>query len=365
MAPTPDAFARHVLTRRLAVKPKESVLIETYPSSLRWATAFVRQARRLDARPTLLYEDERSYWDAIGSGHVDALGQPGSAEWAALEAADVYVYFWGPENLARRQRLPDGVDERATAYNREWYDRARKAGVRGARMEIAKATPENARFYGLPVRRWRSALLEATMRDPRTYQGAIRKLSGALSKGKEVRLTAAGGTDVHLALDHGPVRTFDGRRERPSPKRWRFASMATIPSAAVGCRLRTTVAEGTVVANRPSYLGTGVARGGVARFSDGRMTRLSFREGGPPVLRAYRKASKGRDRAGILEIGLEPTLQGIPDLEDCEAGAVTIGIGTNTGWGGTNGTNFMTWLVVAGGQLSIDGRPVLRAGRIL
>lgn len=364
-SPTPDELARHVLTRRLAVKRRENVLIEAYPTALAWANAFVRQARRLDARPLLHFEDERSYWDAVDSGHLDAIGVPGDHEWAALEHTDVYVYFWGPENLARRHRLPKRADERLTAFNRAWYERAREYGVRGARMEIAKVTAANARFFGLKERTWRNEVLEATMRDPSVLRPKFKKLERLLARGTELRLRAPGGTDLTLALDHGPVRIFDGTRTEPGPKRWRFATMASIPSAVVGARLNGRVADGTIVANRPSYFGTGAAYGGRARFQNGRLRSLSYQKGGAGPRRAYQEASKERDRPGFIEIGLEPSLHGIPDLEDCEAGAVTLGIGGNAGWGGRNKSDFMTWLVVAGGTLSLDGRPVVRGGRVL
>ena len=340
-------------------------MIESFPTALPWATAFVRQARRLDARPLLLYEDERSYWDAIASGHVDALGQPGASEWAALESADVYVYFWGPEDHRRRQRLPPEIRSRSTAFNMRWYDRARKRGIRGARMEIAKVTEANARFYGVSARRWRAALIEATMRDPRSLRRRVRRVDRMLRRGRELHLTAPGGTDLTLALDHGPIRTFDGCRLRAAPRRWRFAAMATIPSAAVVTRHDTRVAEGTFVANRPSYLGSGVARGGHARFSGGRLLDFGFRQGGAGPREAYAAASRGRDVPGFIEVGLDPALEAIPDLEDCEAGAVTLGIGANTGWGGSNRSTFMTWMVVGGGTLSVDGNVVVRSGQVL
>lgn len=365
VTPTPDELARHVLTRRLALRRGEKVLIESFPRALPWANAFVRQARRLDARPFLHYEDERSYWDTIDSGHVDAIGEPGEHEWAALDATDVYVYFWGPEDLRRRDRLSDGVRSRSVAYNQRWYERARAVGLRGARMEIGKVTEPNARYYGLNYRAWRAEILAATMRDPDALRPAFRRLERSLGRGREVRLTAPGGTDLTLALDHGPVRVFDGTRTGPAPKRWRFASMATVPSAAVGTRLNGGIAEGTLVANRPSYLGSGIAQGGTARFEDGRVTRLSFRHGGAEVRKEFNAASKGGDQPGFIEIGVEPALHISPDLEDCEAGAVTIGIGANGGWGGKNRSDFMTWLVVAGGKLTVDGREIVRRGRVL
>ena len=63
-----DRLARQVLTVRLRLKAGENVTIETYPTALPWALGFVREARRLGARPVLHYEDERSYWTAVDVG---------------------------------------------------------------------------------------------------------------------------------------------------------------------------------------------------------------------------------------------------------------------------------------------------------
>jgi len=204
-----DRLARNVLLSRLGLKPNEKVIIETYPSSLPWASGFVREARRRGAQPILHYEDESAYWTAIEEGQAGLLGAPADHEMAALAEADVYIYFWGPEDLARRWKLDDSTQEQATAFNSRWYEVARKNGVRGARMGIARATPQNAKAFGVSYPAWRAELLEASTRDNRPVVRQADRLRKVLEKGGSARLTHPTGP---TSSSHSPT----GRCERAS-----------------------------------------------------------------------------------------------------------------------------------------------------
>src|SRR5208282_4235008 len=150
-----DRLARAVLTHRVHLKPNENVTIEVYPTALPWALGFVREARRLGARPLLHYEDESSYWTAVEEGKGEILGTPGAHEWAALSKTDVYIYFWGPEDDARLNHLPDATVGKLQSFNPTWYQRADRAGARGVRMGIARVTPAAARHWGVSLDAWR------------------------------------------------------------------------------------------------------------------------------------------------------------------------------------------------------------------
>src|SRR5271170_4819919 len=104
--PDPIArLARAVLAQNLKVKKGESVLVEAWTHGLPYVQPFVREARRLGARPTVMYEDEGAWWDAATSGNTKLLGRLSEAERGAIKNADVYVYFWGPEDRPRASQL--------------------------------------------------------------------------------------------------------------------------------------------------------------------------------------------------------------------------------------------------------------------
>ncbi|HYB79519.1 MAG TPA: aminopeptidase [Thermoplasmata archaeon] len=362
-----DRLARRVLTTRLGVKAGENVTIEVFPSSLPWATGFVREARRLGASPLVHYEDEDSYWAAVDDGKADLIGNPGSHEWATLDETDAYVFFWGPEDESRMRQLPDQLQERLTAYNMKWYERARKAGVRGVRMAIARVTPENARRWGVSLDAWRKELLASSSLDPRAMARDAERIRKAMEGGGEVRVRHPNGTDLRLRLKRRNAMVVTGSatpeaiRKRPGG----FGFMANVPDGSVFVAPDEKVADGTVVSNRNVAGFPHPVKGGRWTFRGGRLVAQSYGSGSALLKRAYSEGKKGRDLPAMVEVGLDPTTHMAPGMQENERGAVSIGIGSNMAFGGSTEANFNAILTVPGAELSVDGRIIVRNGRIL
>lgn len=359
-----DHVARRVLTSRLGLRPRENVTIEVYPSSLPWAAGFVRQARRLGAYPLLHYEDESSYWQAVDSGNASIVGTPGDHEWAALERTDVYVYFWGPEDQARYHALPESTASKLTSFNRHWYEIAGKSGVRGVRMGIARVTEANARFWGVSLARWKKEVLAASLRDPETLARDAGRIRRALAGGSEVRIHHPNGTDLTLGLAQRRPTVFLGK-VTPKSRGGASGTMASVPDANVLVALAEDTADGTFVANRPTLIPGPSLRGARWTFEDDRLARADFADGGRSFQRRFAAASTGKDRPSFIEIGLDPAIHASPTLEESERGAVTIGVGGNSQLGGKTKCAFLSYVTLAGATVSVDGRPIARAGRIV
>jgi len=359
-----DRLARRVLTSRLRLKPNENVTIEAYPSALPWAGGFVREARRLGARPIVHYEDESAYWAAVEEGREKLIGHPGSHEWATLSETDVYIYFWGPEDQGRFNALPESQIGKLIDFNSQWYRSAAKAGVRGARMAIARVTESNARHWGVPLRQWRKEVFDATMLDPKNYVASAHKLRAAFEHGKEVHLRHPNGTDLSLALA-GRAAKFALGWATPEAQRTQGGFMASVPDGSVWVAVNESTAEGTVVANRMTSRFGFPVRGGRWRFRDGHLVGQRYSEGASCVREPYREGGSGRDRPAMLEVGLDPSIRVSPGLEENERGAVSIGVGGNVAFGGKTRSSFMAHLTIGGAELSIDGRTVVRGGRVV
>ena len=362
-----DRLARRVLTTRLGLKAGENVTIEVFPSSLPWATGFVREARRLGAYPLVHYEDEASYWAAVDDGKADLIGNPGSHEWATLDETNAYVFFWGPEDERRMRGLPDKLQERLTAYNMKWYQRAGKAGVRGVRMAIARATPENARHWGVSLDAWKRELLAASSLDPRTLARDAEKVRRVFEGAGEVRVRHPNGTDLRLRLIRRKATVVTGLatpeaiRKRPG----RFGFMASVPDGSVYVAPHEKFAEGIVVANRNVAGFAEPITGSRWTFRDGRLVEQRYRSGGAVIRRAYSSGKRGRDLPAMVEVGLDPTVHIAPGMQENERGAVSIGLGSNVAFGGSTNAGFNAILTVSGAELSVDGRVIVRGGRIL
>jgi leucyl aminopeptidase (aminopeptidase T) len=359
-----DRLGRSVLRHTLHVRPKERVTIETYPGSLPWAAGFVREARRAGAYPLIHYEDEAAYWAAAEHGQAKLVGTLADHERAALESTDVYVYFWGPEDIARRNRLAESGQEQIFAFNAQWYKVAAKAGLRGARMAIARATEGNAREFGVTLAQWRSQLFDASVADPAKFAPTVRKLTKHLGRRGEVRLTHPNGTDLTLALA-GRKAVEDSGILPPRGEWGGFRMMVNVPGGSSYVAVDERTAEGTLVANRTSSASGPVLEGGRWTFEGGRLTSHRYRVGDATFNSLYRNATGAKDRPGFLEVGINPSIRNAPLLEENELGAVTVGIGNNSGFGGKNKSSMFQFLTLGGANLSIDGIPAVRRGRVV
>lgn len=356
-------MARQVLSKSLGVKKGQSVVIETWTHTLPWGAAFSAEARKLGAHPMILYEDEKAYWDAVSGADPKVVGTMGASEQAAVKEADAYVFFWGPEDRPRLQSLPDKTRAALLAFNSKWYTLATKAGLRGCRMELGRATPGAARRFGVDLDRWRSQLVQGTLTDLTAIQRRGAKVSSALFKGHDVLVTHPNGTRLSLHLkgrdpinDDGVVDAADVRSHH---------AMTPIPGGVVTVALDEDRAEGTFNANRTSYLMTGPATEGRWTFGDGHLTALEYETGGLPVQAALKKAGKGADRPAFLSIGLNPELENTPQLEDQEEGVVCVAVGGNDFYGGKTKNPFLTWIALAGATVTVDGRTIVKAGHVV
>ena len=357
-------IARKVLTETLRLRPGENVTIEAWSESVPWAVPFVNEARRLGARPLMLYEDEPSFWKALEEGNSRATGVVGGHEWSALQDADAYVFFFGPSEWPRYDELSDRKTAGVAAYNGEWYSRAAKAKLRGARMYIGRSSPLAAARWKVDLARWREAIQKASLASPEAMHRLGTRIGKRFARGKSVRVTHPNGTDLSFRLGGYPVQLDDGQVDAADLKAGN--NMASIPGGVVGVAVDHTSARGTVVGNHTVYPNSGPAKGISWTFRRGKLADYSYGTGGAAFAKAYRAAPpKGRDRMSYFSIGLNPELAGCPQMEDQELGAVMFRLGGNSFSGGSNPSPFGSWMVLSGADVAIDGRPVVRRGSLV
>ncbi len=348
----------------MRVKRGESVTIESWSESLPWAVPFVNEARRIGARPLMLYEDEEAFWEALKTGSARATGQVGTHEWSALNETDAYVFFFGPAEWTRLDSLSGRQTAGVAAYNAEWYRRAAKARLRGARMYLGRTSESVAQRFQLDLDAWRTALSKASLASPKRMHELGERVGNRLRGGKRVRITHENGTDLEFRLGRFPIQLDDGLVDEADLRAKN--NMATIPGGVVGVAIDHTSAEGTAVGNHRVYPDTGPAEGIRWTFRDGRLVEHSYEKGGAEFDKAYSAApKKGRDRLSYVSIGLNPDISGCPQMEDQELGAVLLRIGGNQFVGGKNRSPFGRWMALTGADLAIDDRPVIRHGEIV
>ncbi|MGC2288744.1 MAG: hypothetical protein WA688_02660 [Thermoplasmata archaeon] len=357
--------ARSIVTKYLKVRAGENAIIESWNHTMPMATAMVDAVRRVGGRVLFVHEDEDSWWRAIERGQGKLLGQSSAPEWAALKAADVYVNFWGPGNAYRIEKDTEDALNDAFAWNWPWYAVARKAGLRGVRMTEGFVTEGRAKQWGLDLARWEKSMLRACLTGPEEMAKSGARLRKALARGKRVRITHSNGTDLEVALAAADPRLNDGRPHPYHKGDSQSGMLQQIPAGTLDVALDSKTAEGSFHANRRTNIWWNWHAGGSLEFSDGELASYSFEHGEEEFVRRYKKGTTGKDRTGVLKLGLNSAVKDVPNLETVEGGSVSLQIGRNQYLGGTNGSSFFTWFSLAGSEIAIDGTPIVRAGKVL
>jgi leucyl aminopeptidase (aminopeptidase T) len=359
------SLARTVLRKNLAVGKGESVIIETWPHTLEYAQAFVAETRRLGAVPTLLYEDETAWWDAVGANNLGPFAKLSRAEKAAVGKADAYVHFFGPGDQVRLNALSEAVRGKAFAFNEEWYDTAHKGGLRGTRMSIGLMPDAFAEKFGTTGPELRERLLRAGSVDATRMAKKGAKLQKAIERGSEIRIRHSNGTDLTFRLKGVHARPDTGIVDAAAMKR-RYGVLANNPTGLLMVAVDKANAVGALVGNRAVYDGVATKRfaGAEWTFEAGKLTKRSFGEGAKEFEEAFAKGGRGREELSYFSIGLNPEGKEAAPAEDTEEGAVLISVGNNTFAGGSNKAKSRGYVMIAGADIEIDGKPIVTGGRI-
>jgi leucyl aminopeptidase (aminopeptidase T) len=363
---SPPAVARALLGSALAVRRGEHVAVVTWNHTLPWAAACVTEARRLGARPFLVLEDETAFWRSLDLA-------PSPAGWsrlptpvaAAVSRADALVYFPGPADRPRLRALPPRQLTPFLGADDEWLRRTQRGGPRGIRCLLGYASDAQAERWAVPGAMWRSQLIRAiTDVDYGHLRRDGQRAARLVQRGRTLRLTATNGTDLTLRLRGRTPWVDDGQIDSDDRRHGR--TLASSPAGTVVVAVDEGSAEGTVVANRPSFLSSGRVAGAQWEVERGRLRNYWYTEGADAFETEFATAPRGRETVALFALGLNTALApGVPQAEDQEAGTVTLAVGGNTLYGGRNRCRYLSWITVGEATVSVDGHPLADRGKLL
>jgi len=359
--PAEERLARIVLGSSLAVRRGEAVTVETWDHALRWARAFVLEARRRGCEPTLVVEDEETFFRSLAQSGARRV--PG-APTAVAEASDAYVYFPGPAEFPRLLGLSTKELEAVLGrHGAGWWRAARRAGLRAARMAVAAATPTAASRFGVDQDAWQRELVRASLVSPDRLARAAGHLVRRLHRARQVRVHHPNGTDLSVELLRASPVVEDGRVDRADRRAGRLWTQ--IPTGVVGVPLLPGIAEGIWESNRATYHRLSdppVTLGARFTFHQGRLTEYAFDRGGVAFAREYARGGRGREQPGALTFGVNPAISHAPEVAEVAAGSVSLLLGGNRSLGGRNPSRFVYLTTIAGATVELDGQPFLREG---
>lgn len=355
--------AKRIVQDVLNLRPGENLTIEAWEHELPFAKEIKLQARKMGANVLLYIEDDANYFKLAEGGFEKNLGRMGKHEWSLLENSDAYVFFPGPSDAGRQSRLESKKRKAAQAYNFEWYKRASKAGVRGARIRTAYATPNRAKMLGFDSQKWRENVLNAIEVDFRKIDGLGKKLAFLFKHGNNVKIKAPGGTSLRMDLSGVTPHLYSGVMSKP-PGYNVFACVMNIPGSELDIVPKTNSVEGTVFFDRPVFDGGNRIEGLKWKFQKGMLVDYSARKNLTFFKKGYEQAKGDKGKVGVLVLGLSPKLEYGYNSDMHVEGSLTIGIGS-LGEGDKNKTDYQFVATLSKATLTLDDTKVLEGGKLL
>ena len=231
-------------------------------------------------------------------------------------------------------------------------------------IEATLATPETARVLGLDYRTWSRVMFSGCMVDYHAIAERARRLAEIISGEGPVHITTPQGTDFRFRLDRRPVDTGYGLADNEMVRKGR---VVFVPAGGVEVSADEKSGKGVVVFDAPilSLVKEGRIERLTLRVKNGRISQHSAASNSAAFGRWLKKGSGDVDRFGFFGFGLNPRLRHGFTQDDKVLGGVTIGFGDNSDKAGKNragGQGF--WASMTGATVRIDGRVVMRAGRL-
>jgi leucyl aminopeptidase (aminopeptidase T) len=225
-------------------------------------------------------------------------------------------------------------------------------------------TPALAQRLGKPLQEladvfWKAARVPVDV--VRAKGAAVREALGA---GQRLALSSPDGTNITFAVEPAKGFVSDGAISPEKVQQGRAAVQTWLPAGELLVPVVLGSAEGKVVVGKLVVQGT-LVEGLTLSFTKGKLTSMTARSGLDRLKALYDAAGAGKNFLSYLDIGLNPEARLPTDtgrIVWMAPGGVTVGMGDNTGWGGTNTSTFGLPCAVSGATLSVDGKAVIENG---
>ncbi len=338
--------AKKVLRKSLSVKKGEAVTVESWNNGLEFARVVLSEARAMGCTATLVLEDEEAYVNGVKRSPKNTLGMMGRNEYGMLKGTDAYVFIPGPLLSAYQTRVNPRLMSDSTRYNSSWYDAAKKAKLKGARLTFGYIGEEMAGIMGRTVQQVEERQLSAALVNFEQISSSARRLSSSLNDGSEVSLRA-GGSRLEFNLK-GETTVEDGVVS-PQDKRT-GDNMTYVPPGFVSKGVDPTSTSGTLKVSK-SVTRLGLLRDAMLTFRDGRLVQWKSKESMPMLTEIVKAVPEQKRRLTVLNVGINPRMDYLFGQDRMVAGSVTAG-----GFGFT--------AVVRGANLTVGGRALVTAGKL-
>ena len=223
-----------------------------------------------------------------------------------------------------------------------------------------------AERLGKPKTEVTSIFWKAAMIPPDAIRAKGEAIRSVLAAAKQITLSSANGTNLTFGVVAAKGFVSDGAISAEKVKQGRAAAQTWLPAGELLVPVAPGTAEGKVVVDKLVFQGTTVEALTLV-FSKGKLASMTARAGLDALKALYDASSGGKDQFGFIDLGLNPEAK-LPTntgrIVWMAPGSVTVGLGDNRGWGGTNVSEFSLACPVSNATLSANGQLLIESGTL-
>jgi leucyl aminopeptidase (aminopeptidase T) len=353
------------MVRNALVKPGDHVVVSGNVRDKALLEELVIETMKTGALPFVTFSSDslqRRSYDEV-SASFDSQPRTFETGFASLvdvqlsvDASDSENVLAGvpPERIAARAKA--GLPVIAAAY---------KKGQRMVSLGNGLyPTAALAARLGKPLADVEAMFWKAVTVPPEALRAKGEPLRDAFKGAKTLTLSGANGTKITFGVDATKAAVSDGALTPEKVKAGMASPQTWLPAGEVLIPVTAGTGDGTIVIDKMVLRGT-MIEGLTLTFAKGKLTAMTAKSGLQPLKAYYDASSGGKDVFGYIDLGVNPEAQFPADTGQVvwvAPGAVTIGVGDNTGWSGTNVSSFGLAGAVTKATLSVDGKVLIENG---
>jgi leucyl aminopeptidase (aminopeptidase T) len=227
-------------------------------------------------------------------------------------------------------------------------------------------TGSRAALFGMKEAELRKIYEDALNVDYPQMQATAARLKGILATGKQMHITAPGGTDLTLDITGQSPGTSDGVITPEKQKQGGAACQTWLPAGEVFVRTVADSAEGKAVFDHFYFEGKD-CHNVVFTIKAGKITGITADTGLERLREVYDAAAPGKERLSAIDLGINPSIRLAPGSRlrnFIPAGMISVNFGDDSWAGGDVSSGFDLIGQLPGGTLTLDGQTLIENGEL-
>ncbi len=355
------SLPHRIVNQCLRINDNDNVTIFFYPHNLALAEDIAEECFKKGADVNLSLYTDRFYQAYLRELTAESLREPSIFCKALAENSTAQVWLGGVYDPSIFRTIPsekivadgEGENKAHSPYGKK---------TRALSVQLSLVTEPRAKTYGFNFKKWKKMIQAASNVDYSQLAKIGEQVRSKLSKAKKIQITATNGTKFTFEPKPQDWSISDGVIDSADIKAKHLQD--SIPAGSIDNIPEPDSADGTVVFNTATPH-AGLSIGKVEwKFTDGKLTTFETDPSAKKLKEEWSMSKGDKSKLALFSIGFNPKAETGYATNQIALGAVTVGIGGNTFFGGANKSGFGFAHTLTGATVKADGRTILKSGKL-